>query len=74
MVAGFSADSPIPLYGHCLVSLRNGDEIFSTGSSYGSKKKALVYSGKNNSWRELADMPTARKCEWISRPHWCLPK
>ena len=58
-----SAESPIPLYGHCLVSLKNGDEIFSTGSADGSKKKALMYGASNDSWRELTDMPTARKCE-----------
>ena len=60
-----SAESPIPLYGHCLVSLKNGDEIFSTGSADGSKKKALMYGASNDSWRELTDMPTARKCECI---------
>ena len=57
------ADSPIPLYGHCLVSLNNGDEVFVTGSAHGSKKKALMYGASTDSWRDLADMPTARKCE-----------
>ena len=59
------AESPIPLYGHCLVSLNNGDEVFSTGSAYGSKKKALMYAASSDSWRELADMPTARKCKIV---------
>ena len=57
------ADSPIALYGHCLVSLNNGGEIFATGSAQYPKKKALMYGASDDSWRELADMPTARKCE-----------
>ena len=62
-MGGLLADSPIALYGHCLVSLKNGDEIFATGSEQGSKKKALMYGASDDSWRELADMPTARRCE-----------
>ena len=62
-MVGPSADSPIALYGHCLVSLKNGGEVFATGSADGSRKTALVYGASADSWREVADMPTARKCE-----------
>ena len=59
------ASLPLPLARHCLVSLGKGGgrgDLFLTGGdrtgSLEPSKKAFIYDA--GSWREMADMPTAR--------------
>ena len=61
-----SASCPLPLHGHCIVSLGKGGggrgEFFLTGGRTTGNvysKKAFIYEAGN--WREVADLPTARR-------------
>ena len=60
------ASLPLPLSGHCLVSLGKGGgkgDFFLAGGWTGSvdSKKAFIYDAGSGSWRKVADMSTARE-------------